>query len=164
MDTQVQAISSEESGSWKHTVYSQNTRAHIHIHVCLDSSVVFFKISESLKSKFIAIKIKKLLTTLTQQFLSKEIVFIDLLIYSFGHAAWFVGSQFLDQESNPGPWQWKCSILTTEPPGNSQGNYLQQFQHKHLKIHVQEYSFQCCYRKKVNGHPEDTMICGMLCS
>ena len=92
MDTQVQAISSEESGSWKHTVYSQNTHAHIHIHVCLDSSVVFFKITESLKSKFIAIKIKKLLTTLTQQFLSKEIAFIDLLIYSFGHAAWFVGS------------------------------------------------------------------------
>ena len=71
------------------------------MHVCLDSSVVFFKISESLKSKFIAIKIKNLLTTLTQQFISKEIAFIELLIYSFGHAAWFVGSYFLDQESNP---------------------------------------------------------------
>ena len=43
--------------------------------------MVFFKTSESLKSKLIAIKTKNLLKTLTQQFLSKEITFIDLFTW-----------------------------------------------------------------------------------
>ena len=28
-------------------------------------------------------------------------------------------SEFLDQGSNTGPWQWKCRVLTTGPPENS---------------------------------------------
>ena len=62
-------------------LYIQRTHTHIYIHVYLDSSVVFFKTSESLKSKLIAIKTKNLLKTLTQQFLSKEITFIDLFTW-----------------------------------------------------------------------------------
>ena len=30
------------------------------------------------------------------------------------------GSLLLNQRLNPGPWQWKCWVLTTEPPGSAQ--------------------------------------------
>ena len=33
----------------------------------------------------------------------------------------FVGSQSPEQGMNPGPWQGKHTVLTTGPPGNSQG-------------------------------------------
>ena len=36
-----------------------------------------------------------------------------------GHATWLTGSQFPNQELNPGAQQWKCGILTTGPPGNT---------------------------------------------
>ena len=35
-----------------------------------------------------------------------------------------VGSEFPDQGSNPPPLQWKCRVLTTGPPGKSQGCLL----------------------------------------
>ena len=60
-------------GEWKLETYcaaTEHTRTYSYTWV-----------SGSLRSKFIAIKIKKLLTTLTQQFLSKEITFIHLFIW-----------------------------------------------------------------------------------
>ena len=38
---------------------------------------------------------------------------------SFGHTPRLAGSHFSDQGLNPSPWQCKCRILTTGPPGNS---------------------------------------------
>ena len=35
--------------------------------------------------------------------------------FGFGHTAWLVRSWFPIQRSNPGPWPWKCRVLTTEP-------------------------------------------------
>lgn len=37
--------------------------------------------------------------------------------FGFGHTVWLVKSWFPNQRSNPGRWQWKCRVLTTEPPG-----------------------------------------------
>ena len=37
--------------------------------------------------------------------------------FGFGHTVWLVRSWFPNQSSNPGPWQWKCKVLTPEPPG-----------------------------------------------
>ena len=41
-----------------------------------------------------------------------------VLFVCFGHTTQLVGYLFLEQELNPGPWQWKSSVLTTGPPGN----------------------------------------------
>ena len=43
------------------------------------------------------------------------------LSFFFGQAAWHAGSQFPYQGSNPRPLQWKHRVLTTGPPGKSQG-------------------------------------------
>ena len=32
---------------------------------------------------------------------------------------WLEGSEPPDQRSNPGPWWWKCQVLSTGQPGNS---------------------------------------------
>ena len=58
---------------------------------------------------------------------SSEILFVCLfeifmylfayLFFLFGHIAWHVGSQYPDQGLNPGPLQWKLTILTIETPG-----------------------------------------------
>ena len=39
----------------------------------------------------------------------------------FSWATWHVGSWFPEQGSNPHPLQWQHSVLTTGPPGKSQG-------------------------------------------
>ena len=36
------------------------------------------------------------------------------------HCVWHVGPELPDQGSNPCPPQWKCTVLTIGPPGNSQ--------------------------------------------
>ena len=38
----------------------------------------------------------------------------------FGHIMWHVGPKLPDQGLNPYPLHWKCGVLTTGPPGNSQ--------------------------------------------
>ena len=47
------------------------------------------------------------------------VVFVFVFVFFFGHAMPLVGSYFPDQGLNPGPWQWKCWLLTTGPTGNS---------------------------------------------
>ena len=42
----------------------------------------------------------------------------------FGYVIWHPVSQFPDQGSDFRPLQWKHSILTTEPPGNSQNTLV----------------------------------------
>ena len=37
-----------------------------------------------------------------------------------GQTTWRVGSYFPQQGLNPGPWLWKCRVLTSGPPENSQ--------------------------------------------
>ena len=39
--------------------------------------------------------------------------------FKTGHMAWHLGSSFPDQGLNLCRLQWKCGVLTTEPPGNS---------------------------------------------
>lgn len=41
------------------------------------------------------------------------------IVFLFFLAMWFVGSQFCDQGSNPGPQQWKHKVLTREFPSHS---------------------------------------------
>ena len=41
------------------------------------------------------------------------------IVFLFFGAMWFVGSQFCDQGSNPGPQQWKHKVLTREFPSHS---------------------------------------------
>ena len=40
--------------------------------------------------------------------------FGEVLFVCFGCTRQFVEFQFPDQVLNPGPWQWKCGVLTTE--------------------------------------------------
>ena len=40
---------------------------------------------------------------------------------SLGYTEHFAGSQFPNQGLNPHPQQWKYGVLTTGPPGDSQG-------------------------------------------
>ena len=49
------------------------------------------------------------------------VVFVCLLFLFlfFDSTMQLVGSQFPNQGSNPCPVQWKCGVLTTEPPANS---------------------------------------------
>ena len=46
------------------------------------------------------------------------ISFLFVFGFVFGPAMQHVGSQFLNQGSNPFPLQWKHGVLTTEPPGS----------------------------------------------
>ena len=46
------------------------------------------------------------------------------VLYCFGPAVWLVRSQFSSQVLNPGCWQWKHGVLTTELPGNSLALHL----------------------------------------
>ena len=46
------------------------------------------------------------------------------LFIHFGQGTQLVGSQFLNEELNPDPQQWKWAVLTTRPPGNSQQLFL----------------------------------------
>ena len=49
--------------------------------------------------------------------LGPKITRLDL--FFSGHSMQLVGSQFPNQQSNLGPWQWKHEILTIGSPGNS---------------------------------------------
>ena len=40
--------------------------------------------------------------------------------FVFGCTVWLVGFKLPDQGLNAGPRQWKCWVLTSGPPGNSQ--------------------------------------------
>ena len=42
------------------------------------------------------------------------------VVLFFVHTMQLAGSQFPDQGLNPSPQQWKCRVLTTGLPGNSQ--------------------------------------------
>ena len=53
----------------------------------------------------------------------KDIIYL-FLIFTFGCLTLHGGSQFLGQGSNPRPLQWKHTVLTTRPPGNSSGILL----------------------------------------
>ena len=44
---------------------------------------------------------------------------IVFFFFFFGHAMWLEGSQFPDQGTNPGPWQWKHKVPATGLPENS---------------------------------------------
>ena len=44
---------------------------------------------------------------------------LHLFFISFPLAAGVEGCQFLTKELSPHPWQWKCRVLTTGPPRNS---------------------------------------------
>ena len=43
----------------------------------------------------------------------------------FGHAVWYMGSEFLDQGSNPCRLHWECREVTNGPPGKSLGEILE---------------------------------------
>ena len=59
--------------------------------------------------------------------------------FIFGHATWLGRSEFPNQELNLGPWQSKCSVLTTGPPGNYLGNILNLKQKQwNTKVKVKE--------------------------
>ena len=47
------------------------------------------------------------------------IVLFLIFFFFFGCATWLTGSQYPDQGSNPGPWQWEHRVPTTRPPRNS---------------------------------------------
>ena len=57
---------------------------------------------------------KAIINTLVFILLESVLMFF---LFIFGHIIWHARSQF--QESNPGPLQWKCGVLTTGPPGKS---------------------------------------------
>lgn len=42
---------------------------------------------------------------------------VSYVFFSFGHAAWLLGSSFPDQGSSPSPWQWKRRILPLDCQG-----------------------------------------------
>ena len=47
-----------------------------------------------------------------------------LPFFSFGNGTWHVWSWFSSQSSNTRLLQWRWGVLTTGPPGNSLGHYL----------------------------------------
>ena len=49
----------------------------------------------------------------------KHFLFLCQIYLFFGCAMWLVRSYFLNQGSNPAPWQWKSRVLTTGLTGNS---------------------------------------------
>ena len=58
-----------------------------------------------------------LMKPLTYQRFPPIFFFIVLTFFPTLHSLWDL---FLDQGLNPGWWQWKCWVLTTGSPGNSQ--------------------------------------------
>ena len=57
-----------------------------------------------------------------------KLVLLLLLLATFLAALWHVGYQFPDQRSNPSTLPWKCGVLTTGPPRESQ--HIQTFKEK----------------------------------
>lgn len=53
---------------------------------------------------------------------SSVIFFKDMYLFDCtGSSA--CGTQFPDQDSNPGPLLWECGILITRPPGKAQRHH-----------------------------------------